>query len=691
MSEPINSSRRTFLKVSAALGGGLMLGLYLPGCSRGDDYPKPENTFTPNAWIRIGFDNTITFMIERAEMGQGVITSLSMILAEELEVALDAIQTEFAIARSGMGSTGGSNSIRLAWEPLRVAGASAREMLTQAAADTWQVPVNECKTDKGQVLHPASGRSVVYGEVAALAATYPVPDDVALKKPADYRLIGQPTTTLDSLGKVKGEVVFGMDMVIPGMKIAVLARPPVFGAEVKSFDDSQAKTVAGVYQIVAVDAGVAVIADSFPIALKARDLLQIRWSKTADAKQDDQAIATLYRQGLAEDGEEEIDRGDVDAVLKRSSSVIQTIYETPFLAHAPMEPMNCTIDLKADGCEVWVPTQHQSAAIDAVKSVTGLSKRNIKIHPTFIGGGFGRRLKVDYVTEAATIAKATDVPIKLMGTLKESIQGGFYRPANMGELKGVVEDGKLSALSASFIGPRSATTGVDIPYDIPNLRYQRIERDLPLPTGAWRSVGASQNAFMLESFVDELAHAAGEDPLSFRLQLLEKASPRYRGVLALAAEKANWGHPPAGRSQGVALYHSFRSWAAYVVEASVSPANKITVHRIVGAIDCGRVVNPDTVKAQVEGAAIFALTAALKGEINLDNGHVVQSNYHDYRLLTMAETPEIEVHIVSSDEAPTGVGEPGVPPLAPAVANAVFAATGKRIRKLPMESGLLSA
>ncbi len=692
MSELVNSSRRTFLKVSAALGGGLMLGLYLPGCSRGDDYPKPEGTFTPNAWIRVGFDNNITFMIERAEMGQGVITALSMLLAEELEVALDAIKTEFAIARSGMGSTGGSRSIRLAWEPLRVAGASARQMLIQAAADSWQVPVAECRASRGQVVHAGSGRTVAYGEVAELAATYPVPDDVVLKKPADYRLIGKPTTTLDSLAKIKGEAVFGMDVVIAGMKVALLARPPVLGAKVESFDDSQAKALAGVQKVVVVDAGVAVVADSFPIAMKARELLKVRWSKTDEPMQDDKAIAKLYHDGLAERGDEEIDRGDVKKALERADKRIEAIYQTPFLAHAPMEPMNCTIDLRSDSCEVWVPTQHQSGAIDAVKAVTGLSKSKITVHPTFIGGGFGRRLLVDYVTEAAAIAQAVEMPIKLMGTMKESIQGGFYRPANLARLEGgVTEGGKLSVLSASFVGPRKGIGGVDIPYAIPNLVYRKIERNPAVTIGSWRSVGASQNAFILESFIDELAHAAEADPLAFRLSLLKDASPRYRGVLELAAEKANWGTPAAGRSQGIALYHSFRSWLAYVAEVSVSADNQITVHRLVAAIDCGRVVNPDTVKAQVEGGAIFALTAALKGEINLNNGHVVQSNFHDYRLLTMAETPEIEVYIVPSDAAPTGVGEPGVPPLAPAVANAVFSATGKRIRKLPMTSALLSA
>ncbi len=685
MSELIDTGRRTFLKVSAALGGGLMLGFYLPGCSR-EDYPRPENTFTPNAWIQIGFDGGVTFMIERAEMGQGVVTALSMLLAEELEVDLDAIKTEFAVARPEMGATGGSRSIYLAWQPLREAGAAARQMLIRAAAERWQVARSECQARHGEVVHRPSQRALSYGELAAQAATYSVPRDIKLKAPQEYELIGKPTTGIDMLAKIKGEALFGMDVVIPGMKIAVLARPPVFGARVDAFDDSEARQLPGVVAVVSIGSAVAVVADSFPVALQARDRLKVQWRDMDNPMADDQAMRQACQKALAEEGEAVTDRGDARQRLSRAGGkIIDVTYETPLLAHAPMEPMNCTVDLGADRCEIWVPTQNQAKALKVAEEITGLPQRQIRVHPTFIGGGFGRRLKVDYVAEAVRVAQAVKVPVKLMGTMSESIRGGYYRPANMARLRAVMgEGGQVEAVTARFAGPRRALGGVDIPYSIANLYHDQVRQKSSFPTGSLRSVGASQNGFIVESFIDELAHAAGADPLEFRLGLLNEASPRYRGVLETVASKAGWGQPVAGRSQGVALYHSFRSWVAHVVELSVSPAGKIRIHRVVSAIDCGRVVNPDTVKAQVEGAVIFALTAALYGEINLRQGRVLQSNYHDYRLLTLAETPEIEVHIVASDEPPTGVGEPGVPPLAPAVANALFAATGRRIRKLPL-------
>ncbi len=686
MSDAIAMNRRTFLKVCAAVGGGLMVGVYLPGCSRGDDFPRPPETFTPNAWIRVGYDGTITFMIERAEMGQGVVTALAMLLAEELEVDPEQVETRFALARKGMGSTGGSNSIRLAWDPLRKGAAAARELLIRAAAEQWNVPASECHASEGAVHHRPSGRSLAYGELAPRAATYSVPDDVPLKSPADYRLIGRPRTPLDAAPKARGEVRFGMDVTIPGMKIAVLARPPVFGASAGKVDDRAARALPGVHAVVVTKAGVAVVAEDFPTAIAARDLLRIEWSETERPDLDSAAIARELEAGLEEEGDEEVDRGDAEEVIEEAERVIEAVYRTPFLAHAPMEPMNCTVDLGDDRCRVWVPTQNQAKALEVVADITGLPRDRIELQPTFIGGGFGRRLKVDYVAEAVEIATRVKVPLKLMGTMRESIQGGYYRPANITRLRAVLDDkGRPAALHARFVGPRFATDGVDFPYAIPNLLYQRVERSPDMPLGAWRSVGASQNAFAVECFIDELAHAAGRDPLAYRLDLLGDASPRYRGVLEAVARAADWGNPAPGRAQGVALYHSFRSWAAQVVELSVAGDGAIRVHRVVCAIDCGRVVNPDTVRAQMEGGVIFALTAALKGRIELDKGRVKQSNYYDYPLLTMAECPEIEVVIVPSEADPTGVGEPGVPPLAPALANALFAATGERVRELPLQ------
>jgi isoquinoline 1-oxidoreductase beta subunit len=478
--------------------------------------------------------------------------------------------------------------------------------------------------------------------------------------------------------------VFGIDVQLPGMLTAVVARCPVFGGKLKSFDAEAARRVPGVRHVVTIDSGVAVVADNFWSASRGRERLNPSWDAGALAALNSAAIRQRFAEAVDKPGSEQRSAGDVSKGLAQAARRIEAEYETPYLAHAPMEPMNCTVRLDKTRCDVWVPTQAQGAAQTETARLTGLPQDAVHIHTTFIGGGFGRRLNQDFVTEAVQIAKAVGTPVQLMWTLGDDLQHDHYRPANLTRLQGGVDaKGRASAWLQRIVGPRIALGGVDIPYAIPHLRVEQREVDPGVPAGPWRSVGASQNAFMVESFIDELAHAAAADPYEFRRRLLADA-PRHRGVLELAAQKAQWGSPlPKNHGRGIAVYFSFASWVAEVAEVALSPQGDIKVQRVVVAIDCGRTVNPDGVMAQVEGAVAFALTAALRGEITLTDGRVAQDNFNDYPLLTMAEMPAVEVHIVPSAHPPGGVGEPGVPPLAPAVGNAIFAASGKRLRRLP--------
>ncbi len=660
--------------------------------------PSPGH-LSPNPWVRVHKDGTVTVLIDRSEMGQGVVGALSVLVAEELEVDLARVRTEFAPADPAYSNrllggqlTGGSTSVRAAWEPLRRAGAQAREMLVEAAAQTWGVDRGECRAERGTVLHPASGRQVSYGALVEKAATLPAPKRVALKDSADFRLIGQAVPRPDIPQLAAGKAVFGVDVSMPGMLVAVVLRCPVSGGKVANFDAIPARRVPGVRHVVEIATGVAVVADSFMAALAGRDSLEAAWSEGPNAALSSSEIRRRLQRAARRPGEVAQERGNVTEVLGRGGPVIEATYETPYLAHGTPEPMNCTAHVRRDGCDLWVPTQNQEGAREAAARVTGLPESAVQVHTTFLGGGFGRRLEQDFVEEAVQVAKAVGAPVQVIWTREDDMRHDFYRPANHSLIRGVLDErGIPAAWFQRVAGPALSLEGVDIPYDIPNLRLEYVEEDPGIPTGPWRSVGASQNAFAVESFVDELAHAADKDPFIFRRDLLGH-HPRHRAVLELAAEKADWGRPPGpGKGRGIALYHSYGGWVAQVAEVSVSATGEIRVDRVVCAVDCGKAVNPDGVSAQMEGAVVFGLSAALKGEITIDHGKVQQKNFEDYPVLSMREAPQIQVHILAGSETPGGVGEPGVPPVAPAVANALFAATGLRLRVLPLVKALREA
>ena len=688
----MDEGRRAFLKLTVAAGGGLLIGFDLAACSRtGASYRLGGDAFSPNSWIHLAPDDSVTFMFASSEMGQGVMTALPMLLAEELEadwskvkVAPAPVNSDFNNPLTGEQMTGGSTAVRGYWELLRRVGATTRELLIAAAAQSWGVAPDQCHARNSEVMHAASGRRVRYGALLAQAAKLTPPQDARLKDPKDFRLIGTSVARLDTPAKVDGSAVFGQDVRVPGMLTAAVARCPVFDGGIKNYDATAARAVAGVRHVVAIGSGVAVVADNFWAAQRGREALVIQWDFGSKAKLDSAAIATQLRAAVGRDGKTARDEGDANKALAAATRTVEALYETPYLAHACMEPMNCTAHVRADGCDVWVPTQAQTEAQATAAKISGLSKSAVRIHTTYVGGGFGRRLKQDFVIEAVEISKAVGAPVKVLWTREDDMQHDFYRPANCVRLRATLDArGRPAAWFQRVAGPKNALGGVNIPYAIPNLRVETIEEDPGVPTGAWRSVGASQNAFSVECFIDELAHAAGQDPLAYRLQLLAD-SPRHRAALQLAAEKAGWGRSlPAGHGRGLAVYNAYAGWAAHVAEVSVV-RGVIRVHRVVSAVDCGLVVNPDGVRAQTESAVVFGLTAALKGEITLKEGRVVQSNFHDYPLLRIDEMPQIEVHLVKNAEPPGGVGEPGVPPIAPAVANAVFAASGKRLRRLPL-------
>ena len=684
--------RRQFLKLTAAAGGGLLIGFHLPGlAATRDGYHLGGHHFSPNSWIHLAPDDTVTLMVATSELGQGSMTAIPMLLAEELEadwakvkVVPAPVNPDFNNPLSNKQSTGGSTAVRGYWEPLRRVGAGTRELLITAAAVTWGVAPKACHARNSMVIHTASGRRLRYGALLATASKLTPPAEVHLKNPKDYHLIGRPIARLDTPAKVNGSAVFGTDVRRPGMLTAVVARCPVFGGKPKGYDTGAARAVRGVHKVVAIDAGIAVVADSFWPAQRGRAALNIKWTPGSKAKLDSAAIQTQLRAAVRRRGNTERDDGDTDQALAGASRVVEALYETPYLAHACMEPMNCTADVRADRCDVWVPTQAQTAARAAAAQASGLPESAVQIHTTFAGGGFGRRLEQDFVIEAVQLSKAVGAPVQVLWTREDDMQHDFYRPANCTQLRAALDArGMPQAWFQRIAGPRNALRGVTIPYAIDNVRVEQVEEDPGVPVGPWRSVGASQNGFTVECFIDELAHAAGQDPLAYRLALLKQA-PRHRAALQLAADKAGWGKQlPAGHGRGIAVYVSFAGWVAHVVEVSVV-RGVIRVQRVVSAVDCGTAVNPAGVRDQTESAITFALTAALKGEITIRDGRVEQGNFDDQPLLRLDELPVIEVHLVPSGEPPGGVGEPGVPPLAPALANAVFAATGQRLRRLPL-------
>jgi isoquinoline 1-oxidoreductase beta subunit len=716
MSAILNLSRRRFLEASALAGGGLVLGVYLPQLSsRAEAADEKVKTFVANAFVRVGTDDSVTVIVNHSEMGQGPYTSVPMVVAEELEADWSKVRFEAAPVDPaynhtiyGLQMTGGSTSTWSEWERLRKAGAAARQMLIEAAAQMWQVNVAQCRAENGQVIHDPSGRKLSFGKLAKKAADLKPPQNVALKDPKDFKIVGKPTKRLDTPEKTNGTAVFGLDVSVPGMLVAVVARSPVFGGKVKSYSAEKARAIPGVRHVVEIERGVAVVADGFWPAKTGRAALEVEWNEGPLATLDSRAQYEEYVELAQKPGTVARKEGDVATALSNAAKQLKAAYDLPYLAHATMEPMNCVADVRPDSCDVWTGTQFQTGDRDAAAKDAGLKPEQVKLHTMFCGGGFGRRAVIDghFVREAVQISKAVKAPVKVIWTREDDTRGGYYRPRAYHSVSaGLDAAGTLMAwqhriVCQSFIAgtPFEAVVikdgvdtvavegAADLPYAIPNLLVDWQQAPGGVPTLWWRSVGHSHTAFVVETFLDELAHAAGKDPLDYRLALLEK-QPRHKRVLELVAEKAGWRKPLRdGLGRGIALHESFGSYVAHVVEASISPEGKPRVHRIVCAIDCGPVVNPETVRAQLEGGAVFGLTAALYGEITFEKGRVKQRNFHDYPMLRMNEMPEVEAHLMPSIEKMGGVGEPGVPPVAPALANALFALTGKRIRRLPIRA-----
>ena len=707
MSASTDISRRDFLTTSAAAGAGLAIGFHIP--TRGRFGPTPAAPFAPNAWLRINPDESVLVVVDRSEMGQGVTTSLPMLLAEELEADWSKIKIEFAPADKaytnpmfGMQGTGGSTSVRAAYTPLRKAGAAAREMLIGAAAGTWGVAASDCHAEKGAVIHTASNRRLTYGKLAAKAATMPLPHDVPLKDPKDWKILGTRVRRLDTPPKVDGSAQFGIDVKQPDLLVGVIARSPVFGGKVKSFDAAKAKAVPGVRHVVQVSSGIAVVGDGYWSAKKGRDALDITWDEGPTADVSSATIAQLVVKNAEQAGAVARHDGDAQGALPAAATQLVAAYNMPFLAHATMEPMNCTAHVRADGVDIWAPTQFQTGAQGLGAGIGGVPPEKVKVHTTYLGGGFGRRFELDFIREALETSKATGAAVKLVWSREDDIRNAQYRPVSHHRLQaGLDAGGQPVAWTQRIVAPsimarvfpdtvkngldgEAVEGGVGMPYTVPNVHVDYVLTDTGIPVGFWRSVNNSFNAFAVESFIDELAHAAKKDPYEYRRDLLDKA-PRHLGALNLAASKAGWRTPlPAGRARGIAVYKAFESYVAEVAEVSVDADGTPRVHRVVCAVDCGPVVNPDIVEAQMQSAIVYGLTAALWGEITIEKGRVQQSNFHDYRMLRLAEMPVVEVHIVPSSDAQGGVGEPGTPPIAPAVCNAIFALTGKRIRKLPI-------
>jgi len=716
MSEMNTTSRRKFLQTTALVGGGLVIGFHLPAFAkkiRDIGIPVAEN-FAPNAFVRIGKDNIITVIVNHSEMGQGAYTSLPMIIADELDADWSKVKFEAAPVDPvynhpgfGMQGTGGSTSTWVEWDRFRNAGATGRHLLVAAAAQTWNVDPSSCRTEKGFVIHNATGRKLSYGDLVDKAATITAPKEVKLKDAKDFKLIGKPMKRLDTPGKVDGSGIFAMDVKIPGLLTAVIARPPVFGGKVKSFNADKAKAIPGVKDVIQIDRGVAVIANGFWPAKLGRDVLEVVWDdgplSTLDSKTQTQQYADLAKQTGAVAKKE----GDVAAAKSKAVKNFDVVYDMPYLAHAPMEPLNCVADVKADSCEIWVGTQFQTVDAMTAAGITGLKPNQIKLHTTLLGGGFGRRAVLDahFVSEAVQVSKAIKAPVKVVWTREDDIRGGYYRPRAYHTISAGLDAAgnplywNQHIVCQSFVvgTPLAAMmvqNGVDgtaveganeLPYHVPNHQLEWNMAPNGVPTLWWRSVGSSHTAFVVEGFIDELAKAAGKDPFEYRRMLMDK-HPRQKKVLEYVAQKAGWKNPlPAGRGKGIAIHESFGSVVAMVAEVSITKTNNLKVHRVVCAIDCGQVVNPDTIKAQMEGCVVFGLTAALYGEISFENGKVKQRNFHDYRMVRMNEMPVVEVHIMDSKEKMGGVGEPGVPPVAPAVMNALFTLTGKRVRRLPLQ------
>ena len=701
-------SRRKFLQSSAAAGGAFVLGFYLPGAAHAmSDESSGASGFAPNAFVRIGKDNVVTIIVGRSEMGQGVLTSLPQIIAEELDADWSKVRWEQSPASPDYNRpgtpimiTGGSFSVRSSWEPLRKAGAAARAMLVAAAAEEWSVDPTQLRTQNSAVVGPG-GKRLTYGELAEKAASMPVPKDPQLKDPKDFKLVGKSLKRLDTPQKVNGSAKFGIDVSLPGMLTAVVIRAPATGAQANGFKAEAAKAAPGVKAVVPISGGVAVVADTYWHARKAAELVEVEWGEGTLVGRSSSELRGTLEEAARLQGIPARKEGDVGAA--RPAKTISASYHLPYLAHACMEPMNCTAWVKPDEVEVWVGTQAQTGVQQNGAAIAGVKPEQVKVHTTFLGGGFGRRAAQDFVVAALEASKAVGAPVKVIYSREDDMRAAFYRPISYTEVTGGVdEQGNAVLLTGKIVVPslaeftgfkrlvrpdgvdRVAVEGLaDVAYAIPNIKFDWVKHDFGVPIWFWRSVGATHNTFVAETFIDEMAVLAGRDPYEFRRALLAK-QPRLRGVLDLAAEKAGWGKPlPAGVGRGIACVEVFGGWTAQVVEASVRDG-KAVVHRVVCATDCGRTINPEQVKAQMESSIVYALSAALYSEITFKEGKVEQGNFDDYPVVRMSEMPRIEVHLVPSQENPGGVGEPGTPPTPPALANALFQVTGKRIRTLPL-------
>jgi isoquinoline 1-oxidoreductase beta subunit len=722
-------SRRAFLRIGAAAGGGLLLGISFSALAQGDAQTRKsviggdgnesaqDGVFEPNAFVQIDRSGKVTLIVPKVEMGQGVYTSIPMLIAEELEVPLDSVSVDHAPPNEklfmdpllGGQLTGGSTSIRYAWQPMREAGAAARTVLIQAAAQQWQVDPATCHARAGEVLHDASGRRVAYGQLVDAAAHLPVPQKVALKDPKDFTLVGKPTKRLDSPEKADGTALFGLDVRLPGMVYAAIVNCPVFGGKLASVDDTHAKQIPGVMQIVKIDNGVAVIGAHTWAAKRGAAALAVEWNEGAGANVSMQQIVADLAGAAQREGAVARKEGDVQQAFGTAKTHIDAVYQQPFLAHATMEPVNCTVHVRPDACEIWVGTQVPTRAVDTAVAVTGLKPGQITLHNHLLGGGFGRRLEIDFVTQAVKIAKQLTVPVKVFYTREEDIQHDMYRPYYYDRISAGLDANRKpvawqhriagSSIMARFappafqhgVDPDAVEVAADLPYDLPNqlIEYVRQEPHA-VPTAFWRGVGPTRGTFVVESFVDELAVAAKTDPVTYRRNLLGK-SPRALGVLDVATRAANWGPPmPKGQGRGVSVMHAFGSFLSMVADVTVDDG-EVRVNRVVCAVDCGMAVNPETIEAQIQGGIVFGITAALYGEITIERGRVTQSNFTDYRMLRIDQMPVIEVHMIKSAEAPGGIGEPGTSAVIPAVANAIYAATGKRLRQLPVGRQLMNA
>lgn len=738
MSERASLGRRSFLQAGLGAVAGLVIGCRVeppqappagapPAQSPEAPRAEPAPSGPPkalNAWVRVAPDGAVTILVHQSEMGQGIETAIAMLVAEELEVELGAVRTEFAAGDPAYANpnfhaqiTGGSQSVRTGWEPLQRAGAAARVMLVEAAARGWGVEASACRAEKGEVIHAASGRRAGYGSLVIAAAALPVPKEPPLKAARERRLLGTRPARVDSVSKVTGQAEFGIDVRRPGMLTAVVVRCPVIGGKHRSFDAAKAEQVKGVRKVIAIDSGVAVLADHFFAARRGAEALSVVWDEGPNAKLSTEELSRAAAALAKKPGKVAAQAGDAEKALKGAAAGrrLEAVYEVPYQAHAPMEPLSCTVELTKDGCDVWVGTQAQSWVQGTVSKALGIPPASVRVHTTYLGGAFGRRAEQDFVLEAAQLAKAAGVPVKVMWSREEDIRHDFYRPGSYNVLRGALgADGSPVAWTHRIVSPsiltrlvppavkngldHTSTEGADhLPYEIPNLLVDYHLHNTGVPVGFWRSVGHSQNAFVVECFLDELAALAKQDPFEYRRRLVAK-EPRMLAALALAAEKAGWskplaasGSPDVRRGRGIAMHESFGSFVAQVAEVSVAKDGEVKVDRVVCAVDCGEVVHPGIVEAQIEGAIAFGLTATLRSGITIEQGKVKQGNFHNFKLLRFDEMPVVEVHLVSSSAAPGGIGEPGTPPIAPAVVNAIAAATGRRLRRLPVRAADLKA